>query len=99
MNKKRIRDTVDGRFISKKRAKRLSKKRTVVEKTPGAAIDRATMAKAFNAWMKDYIDHPDKFKRDWQAVFEFLAEQKRGKKPTYGEVCTALLHQYAKAIR
>jgi hypothetical protein len=51
-------------------------------------------AKAFNAWMYDYIKHPEKFEREWKSVSTFIAEKSAGKTPTYGETCAAVLRRY-----
>ncbi len=55
--------------------------------------DPARIAKAFNEWMKRYIEQPAQFAREWQTVAEFLEQSKDGKTPTYGEVSTEYLHR------
>jgi len=52
-----------------------------------------TTSEAFNEWMRRYIESPEQFAREFEAVTLFLAEQSQHKPPTYGEVCTAYLSQ------
>ena len=47
------------------------------------------MAAAFNEWMRRYIEEPDKFASEWEAIKTFLAEEQEGREPTYGEQCAA----------
>jgi len=51
------------------------------------------VAEAFNSWMVRYLQHPEQFSREWQAVGEFASQREHGIKPTYGEVCVAYLKQ------
>lgn len=52
------------------------------------------IARAFNAWMQDYVDHPEKFEREWKSVGQFLTEKTGGKEPSYGEICAVVLERY-----
>jgi len=52
-----------------------------------------TTAEAFNEWMRRYIESPEQFSREFEAVTAFLAEQSQHKPPTYGEECAAYLAQ------
>ena len=52
-------------------------------------------AAAFNEWMRRYIEEPERFRREWQTVQEYLAEEERGVKHTYGDTCAAYLMQLA----
>lgn len=44
-------------------------------------------AKAFNAWMQNYINEPEKYDSQWEVIKDFLAARSQGKEPTYGEIC------------
>ena len=50
-----------------------------------------TMDEAFNEWMRRYTEEPDRFKREWQSVGEYLAAIGAGETPTYGASCEAYL--------
>ena len=50
-------------------------------------------AEAFNQWMDDYINHPERFKRDWQSVVDFINDDDKAV-PDYGRSCVALLEYY-----
>lgn len=58
-------------------------------------MDKVVMAKAFNKWLDEYTNHPERFKHTVQSVLEALAEKAEGKEPTYGEECVQILHKYA----
>ena len=61
-------------------------------------MNDATMAKAFNEWMREYTEDPDSFQSEWASVREFLAETADGREPSYGEQCVALLKRYASKV-
>ena len=50
-------------------------------------------AKAFNQWMQDYIDHPDRFRQIWQDVMDFISTDDKAE-PDYGRACVAVLERY-----
>ncbi len=52
------------------------------------------MAAAFNEWMRVYVEEPEKFERDWQAVREFLSDTNDGVEPSYGQECVKTLQRY-----
>jgi hypothetical protein len=54
-------------------------------------VERAAVIAAFNEWMRRYTANPGDFTRDWEQVFEFLSQQRKGEIPSYGETCTAYL--------
>ncbi len=56
--------------------------------------DTKIIASAFNQWMRDFIDDPEKFAKQEQDVANFLAEENGGERPTYGERCSRLLQVY-----
>jgi hypothetical protein len=57
------------------------------------------MIAAFNEWMRRYIEEPDRFRREWETVGEFIQERGQGKPPSYGQVCAAYLQQLIAEIR
>ena len=57
------------------------------------------MAGAFNEWMRRYIEEPERFGREWRTINEFLQEEARGKKPSYGSSCAHYLQQLVDEIR
>ena len=51
----------------------------------------ANRARAFNEWMRRFIEAPEQFEREWQSVEEFLTDVADGREPSYGESCDAYL--------
>ena len=51
------------------------------------------MARAFNEWMRRFIEQPERFEREFRSVTEFMRETEAGKEPTYGETCAAYLEE------
>lgn len=60
-----------------------------------ATVTKVEMAKAFNEWMRRFIDEPERFKREFEEVGAFLAEEADGAEPSYGERCASYLAQVA----
>lgn len=58
-------------------------------------MNNAQMAKAFNEWMRRFIEDPDGFNREFEAVNQFLTETNEGREPTYGETCAAYMQKLA----
>ena len=54
------------------------------------------MVVAFNAWMQDYTENPERFQRTSTSAIQFLKEQLDGKEPSYGETCAKLMTEYLK---
>ena len=54
-------------------------------------MEKELMARAFNEWMRRYIEEPEKFKVEFQTVIEFQRAKANGEEPTYGDNCTAYL--------
>ena len=50
-----------------------------------------TVAQAFNEWMRRYIETPEQFAREFQAVIAFNAATKNGEAPKYGDDCALYL--------
>jgi hypothetical protein len=57
------------------------------------------MVKAFNEWMRRYIEEPSKFEAEFQTVNEFLKDEAGGIEPTYGETSAAYLEKLASEVR
>jgi hypothetical protein len=49
-------------------------------------------AAAFNQWMQDYIDNPEKFRREWESIRGFL-DTPFGTVPDYGQACVGFLER------
>jgi hypothetical protein len=56
-------------------------------------MDKKQLAAAFNEWMRRFIENPDEFKREFQEVTNFVAEQSDGLEPGYGVICAEYLLQ------
>lgn len=56
----------------------------------------AGAAEAFNQWMQNCIDHPERFRKEWQSVHEFM-ETPEGEEPDYGQSCVAYLERLLEA--
>jgi hypothetical protein len=54
-------------------------------------VPKADMAKAFNEWMRRYIEEPARFEAEFRSVISFEAAESEGKEPDYGSNCTAYL--------
>ena len=52
------------------------------------------MAKAFNMWMDEFTNHPEKFEQAVKTAMTHLKERADSKEPTYGERCVVLLKEY-----
>lgn len=57
-----------------------------------------THADAFNAWMEDFIEHPDKFRAVEEEVANAIAEASAGEIPSYGARCAATLRYYISQV-
>lgn len=54
-------------------------------------VTKADMAKAFNEWMRRYIDEPERFEAEFRSVMAFEAAESEGKEPDYGTNCASYL--------
>lgn len=52
------------------------------------------VAKAFDRWLDDYENDPEKFEHTWTTVRRHLKEKADGKAPTYGASCVEILNRY-----
>ena len=50
-------------------------------------------ARAFNEWMRRFIDEPDRFKTESQEITDFTKSKLNDKEPDYGTSCTAYLQK------
>ena len=59
-------------------------------------MDRALMARAFNEWMRRYVEEPKRFETEFgETLAQFQKEDASADGPTYGARCTAYLEQIA----
>lgn len=49
------------------------------------------MAKAFNEWMRRYIEEPERFEHEMKSVRAFEKAEAAGQEPDYGTNCTGYL--------
>lgn len=68
-----------------------AKKITRIENIP-------TVAAAFNCWLDEYENHPERFEHEWATIRQHLKEKAEGVEPTYGEECVAVLNSYIDKI-
>lgn len=52
------------------------------------------VAKAFNRWMEEYRQHPERFEHTWATVRRFIKEKAENKEPSYGDICVGMLNRY-----
>lgn len=60
-------------------------------------MDEKRLADAFNAWMDEYTDHPERFMTDEKETQRHLEERAAGQPLTYGDRATATLLRYMNA--
>ncbi len=65
----------------------------VISQGFGEQIDVSSddLARAFNEWQRRYIDEPEKFQREWEAIRDFLDAEEHGEIPSYGTVSAEYL--------
>lgn len=61
-------------------------------------MTNAQMARAFNEWMRRFIEEPDRFEREFETVNQFLADEQGGREPSYGEASAAYMEQIAQEM-
>lgn len=52
------------------------------------------VAAAFNRWLDEYENFPEKFEQQWATMRRHLKEKAEGVEPTYGEKCVGMLNSY-----
>jgi hypothetical protein len=61
---------------------------------PWPACCSADVARAFDEWMRRYIEEPERFAREFEAVQYFTQQGGRhGRSTSYGRECAAYLQQ------
>lgn len=55
-------------------------------------------AAAFNAWMDDFVNNPERFGSITKTAIDHLRERLDGKPPTYGESAAATFEAYLAAV-
>lgn len=55
-------------------------------------------AAAFNAWMDDYVNNPEKFESTTKSALDHLRERMDGRPPTYGETSAATFEAYLSQV-
>lgn len=53
-------------------------------------MDRDVMARAFNEWMRRFVEEPERFEREFATASRFAAETQSGE-PSYGRTSVAYL--------
>lgn len=56
------------------------------------------MNKAFNEWMRRYIEEPEQYNREFESVREFERQEHAGEEPSYGQSCGAYLRKLMQEI-
>lgn len=54
-------------------------------------MNEEVLVKAFNEWMRRFIDEPERYYREFEEVIEFISEEKEGVEPSYGQKCAPYL--------
>lgn len=52
---------------------------------------KTNLARAFNEWMRRYIEEPERFAREWQSVKQFQQAEAKRVEPSYGDNCAGYL--------
>lgn len=55
-------------------------------------------AAAFNLWMDEYVNHPDRFQSTTASALQHLREKLDGRAPTYGESTAVTYAEYLKRV-
>lgn len=51
------------------------------------------MDKAFNEWMRRYIEEPEQYSREFEMVRQFEQQENAGQEPSYGRTSGAYLRK------
>lgn len=54
-------------------------------------LSMTTVARLHNEWMRRYIEEPETFQREFEAVLSFITDESNGVEPSHGEECVAYL--------
>lgn len=55
-------------------------------------------AAAFNLWMDEFVNHPERFQETTSAALNHLRERLDGRAPTYGEASAVTLNEYLNKV-
>ena len=58
-----------------------------------SCVTNEQMARAFNEWMRRFVDDPDRFEHEFKTIGEYLKEANNGGVPSYGEQSTAYMEK------
>ncbi len=58
-------------------------------------MDNLAMVQAFNEWMRRFMEEPEKFAHEFQAVNQFIKDEQAGVEPSYGQVCAGYMQRLA----
>lgn len=61
-------------------------------------MDKARVAVAFNRWMDECINHPEKFEHTSATVLRHQQEKDNGEPNSYGDDCASLLEHYMSEV-
>ena len=56
-------------------------------------MNKEQMVAAFNEWIRQSTDDPEKFESNMTTAKRFLDETKSGETPSYGQICAAFMLQ------
>ena len=54
-------------------------------------MNEKKLAAAFDEWLRLYVEEPERFKREWQVVLEYVGDRGARLSPRYGRACAAFL--------
>lgn len=55
--------------------------------------------RAFNEWMRRFIEDPENYEREFESVREFEKQENAGEEPSYGQCCGAYLRKLMEEIQ
>jgi hypothetical protein len=61
-------------------------------------MDAEKLAKAFDAWMTDFVNNPERFKSMTATALDHMRKTMSGEELTYGQSCSVALQEYLKAV-
>ena len=59
-------------------------------------MSREQMERAFNLWLDDSLNRPERFEAMTKTAMDHIARKNRGEPVTYGQRCATVLEEYAK---
>ncbi len=64
---------------------------------PTLVVSRSQLEAAFDRWMDDFSNHPERFEQIVSTVRRHLAERTLEQAPSYGQSCAQTLMEYVEA--